>query len=504
MVRVRFAPSPTGYLHIGGLKMALYDKLFALRHGGTYYLRIEDTDQERLVPGAVESLLRTLAWAGLEPDEGPYLDANGHLMEKGAYGPYVQSARQALYKKYADELLAAGHAYRCFCSVERLDEMRRGQELMKQPVKYDGRCRQLDASEAARRAAAGEAHVIRFRMPQEGTTEVVDLIRGRVVFENALLDDFVIVKGDGFPTYHLAHLVDDHLMETTHVFRGEEWFPSAPRHVRMFLAMGWEPPQYAHLPLILNPDRSKLSKRQGDVAVEDYRAKGYLPEALVNFVATMGWNPSADREIYSMEELGKLFEIGDVNKGGAVFNREKLDWLNREYLKLLPAEQLVSLALPFLVKAGWLEEKGGELVSKRGETVGRPFLGKALSLEQTRVTTLAELPEAISYFLDDDYPLDSADLPWRKSTPEETRERLNGLVECCTGLDEQAFASPSALEEKIMGLISARGWGNGDTLWPMRVALTGRRASPSPFEVAWALGQEATIKRLKRALDLLT
>lgn len=492
MVRVRFAPSPTGYLHVGSLHTVIYNKLFALRHGGKMFLRVEDTDQSRYVPGAVENLIRVLRWAGVEIDEGPYLKDDGTLAEIGELGPYTQSRRLDLYRRHADELLAKGAAYRCFCTAERLAELRKTQELTKQPTGYDRRCRDLDPEEAVRRAAS-EPHVIRFKMPLEGETAFDDLVRGRVSFDNALLDDLVLLKTDGFPTYHLAHVVDDHLMETTHVLRGEEWLPSTPKHLALFAAFGWEPPRYAHLPLLLNPDRSKLSKRQGDVAVEDYRAKGYLPEALVNFVALMGWNPTDDREIFSLAELGELFDITAVNKAGAVFNTEKLDWLNREYLKALPPERLLAEARPFLAKAGFTD----------GRAADDAYVARALALEQQRVTTLAELPEAISFFLDEDYPLDPAILPWRKSTPPEAKDRLAAVAGLLRGLPDETCADPKSLEEKIMALIAERGWGNGDTLWPMRVALSGRAASPGPFEIAAVLGRDEAISRLERAANLL-
>jgi glutamyl-tRNA synthetase len=503
MVRVRFSPSPTGYLHIGGLRTALYNKLFALRHGGQIFLRIEDTDQSRLVPGAVENLIRSLKWAGLEFAEGPALTDDGQLVERGEFGPYTQSARLDLYRRHAAELVAKGAAYPCFCSVERLTELRHTQELMKQPAGYDRHCRALESAEAAARAAA-EPHVIRFRMPTEGTTEAEDLIRGHVSFENALLDDFVIMKTDGYPTYHLAHAIDDHLMQTTHVIRGEEWLPSIPKHLALFAAFGWKAPAYAHLPLLLNADRSKLSKRQGDVAVEDYRDKGYLPEALINFVATMGWNPTGDREIYSLEELGTLFDIANVNKGGAVLNVEKLNWINKEYLKALPGERLVALTLPFLKRANLVEEKHGTLVRLDShEAMSRDYLAKALSLEQTRVTVLSELPEAIRYLLEGEYPLEAALIPWRKSTPAEAKERLAAMAQFLRDLPAEAFDSTTTIEAPTMAFIKEHGWGNGDTLWPTRVALSGRTASPSPFEIIWVLGREESVRRLERAHNLL-
>jgi nondiscriminating glutamyl-tRNA synthetase len=504
MTRLRFAPSPTGFLHIGGLRTALYCKLFAQRHGGQFILRIEDTDQKRLVEGAVENLIRTLDWAGITPDEGPYLAPDGQVEERGAVGPYTQSKRLPLYRRHADELLAAGHAYRCFCSAERLEEVRRTKQLMKQPEMYDRLCRGLDRDESAKRAEAGEAHVIRFKMPLEGETRVADLVRGTVVFDNALIDDQVIVKTDGFPTYHLAVVVDDHAMGITHVFRGEEWLPSTPKHLALYAAFGWEPPQFAHLPLLLNPDRSKLSKRQGDVAVEDFRDQGYLRDALVNFIALLGWNPTSDREVYSVEELAALFDITKVNKGGAVFNREKLDWFNREYLRAMAPEALVELATPFYLKAGVLRQTGAGLATAAGDAVSADYLARVVSLEQVRLTTLAEFPEATGYLFDERYPLAAEALVWKKSDGATALRALVGVHSLIERADAARLDSPAAVEGLLKEFIAAEGLGNGEVLWPTRVALCGRERSPSPFELVWALGKDRTLARLKRGADLLS
>ncbi|GJQ21423.1 MAG: hypothetical protein HBSIN02_17780 [Bacteroidia bacterium] len=294
-VRVRFAPSPTGYLHVGGLRTALYNYLFARRNNGTFVLRIEDTDQSRKVEGAVENLIETLRWAGIEYDEGPG--------REGDCGPYTQSQRLAIYEEHARKLIDTGHAYYCFCSPERLEQVRQKQIAMKLPPAYDRHCRDLPIDAVRRRREAGEATVIRMKVPVGGETTFEDLIRGTVTIAHKVLDDQVIVKSDGFPTYHLAVVVDDHLMNISHVIRGEEWLPSTPKHIMLYQYFGWEVPRFAHLPLLLNPDKTKLSKRQGDVAVEDYRKKGYLKEAIINFVAFLGWNPGDEREIFTLEQL---------------------------------------------------------------------------------------------------------------------------------------------------------------------------------------------------------
>jgi glutamyl-tRNA synthetase len=503
MVRVRFAPSPTGFLHIGGLRTALYNELYALKNGGKLILRIEDTDQARFVPGAVENLIRTLAWAGVKPDEGPYLDEGGQVQQRGDNGPYIQSQRLDLYRKYADELLKNGRAYRCYCTAECLEEMKKGQATAGRPIMYDKRCCRLTPADAEAKQKENAPHVIRLRVPETGTTEFHDAIRGLVKFANATVDDQVLIKSDGFPTYHLANVVDDHLMAITHVIRGEEWLPSTPKHVLLYQAFGWQPPVFAHLPLLLNPDRSKLSKRQGDVAVEDYRKHGYLPEAIVNFIALLGWNPSGSKEIYVKDELVSEFALEKINKAGAVFNREKLDWLNREYIKHLTDDRLAELSLPFFVEAGLLRRDGAKVVGTAGDEDLGGMLTKVLSLERQRVDKLADLPAVSEFYFKSELRYDVSILPWKKSTPEVARERLAGLVAYAESLPEAAFSAVKELETMTLEFVAGKGWTNAESLWPMRVALTAAAASPSPFEVAWCLGKEKTVKRLKQALAAL-
>ncbi|HEY6950972.1 MAG TPA: glutamate--tRNA ligase, partial [Bacteroidota bacterium] len=334
-VRVRFAPSPTGYLHVGGLRTALYNYLFARNQGGKFVLRIEDTDQSRKVEGAVENLIGTLDWTGVHYDEGPG--------RNGAYGPYIQSERLHTYREHADQLIQSGKAYYCFCTPERLEQVRKDQMAKKLDPRYDRHCRDLPSVESEKRKQTGEPHVIRMKVPLEGDMVFQDLIRGTITIAFKMLDDQVIIKSDGYPTYHLAVVVDDHLMAISHVIRGEEWLPSTPKHILLYQYFGWKLPVFAHLPLLLNPDKSKLSKRQGDVAVEDYRTKGYLKEAIINFVAFLGWNPGDEREIFSLEQLVKEFSLDRVGKSGAVFNVEKLNWLNFQHLRLKPDPEVLSM-----------------------------------------------------------------------------------------------------------------------------------------------------------------
>ncbi|MFH2063235.1 MAG: glutamate--tRNA ligase [bacterium] len=484
-VRVRFAPSPTGFLHVGGLRTALYDSLLARKNGGAFILRIEDTDQTRLVEGGVENIIRTLQWAGIEPDEGPYLDSDGTVRQRGNFGPYVQSERLDIYRKYVDQLIEGGQAYRCYCTSERLEDMRERQRSEGGQTMYDRHCRGLDDEACKRLESEGRPFVVRLAVPTEGVTGWDDLIRGRVEIANSQIDDQVLMKSDGFPTYHLAVVVDDRLMGITHVLRGEEWCPSTPKHILLYQAFGWPQPEYAHLPLLLNKDRSKLSKRQGDVAVEDYKKKGYLPEALVNFVALLGWNPSGDREIYSVDELVSSFDLNKVNRGGAVFDLEKLDWMNSEYIKSCSEDDLAERAMPFFEAAGFSD---------------RAAIVKAVRLEKNRVKTLAEMPERLTFIFVDPDP-DSQRLPWKKSTPEIAKDRLTGLRDFLSSLDVKDFDSREGLEKTVLEMIVERGWTNAETLWPMRVALTGLAASPGPFEVAWAIGREATLRRIDSAIE---
>lgn len=487
-IRTRFAPSPTGYLHIGGLRTALYNYFFAKKHGGTFILRIEDTDQTRLVPGATESLIKTLQYMGLMADEGPTL--NGEI---GEYGPYVQSSRAAIYQEHARTLLEKGAAYYCFCSEECLATKRQEQKLAKLPTKYDRSCLNLAPEEIQAKLAAGEKFVVRLRVP-EGATEFDDLIRGHVKFENLEIDDQVLIKSDGLPTYHLANVVDDHLMKISHVIRAEEWLSSTPKHIILYKMFGWEAPEFAHLPMALNPDRSKLSKRQGDVAVEDFLAKGYLPAALNNFVALLGFNPRADQEIYSMDELIALFDLEKVNKSGAIFDMEKLKWMNGQYIHKLSVEKLTTLCSPYLIGAGPSTGLGA------GKTVSDDLLRKICAVEQTRLVLLSDIIEKINTY--QKLPDYSAGLlVWKKSSREEALEQLKKIIPLVETLD---LSSVELIERVLREYIVNSGSSNGAVLWPLRSALSGADASPGPFELLWVLGREESLVRLNHAVKLLS
>jgi len=486
-IRTRFAPSPTGYLHIGGVRTALYAEFVAKQAGGDFLLRIEDTDQSRLVEGATESLCRTLKQLGIEPNEGVWINDSGEIIQRGDCGPYIQSERKHIHQEYAKKLVEMDKAYYCFCTQERLEEVRKMQDLTKRPTGYDGHCRDLDASEVSKRLEAGEEHVIRLKLPQEGSVTVHDMIRGDVTFDWKLIDDQVILKSDGMATYHLASMADDHDMGITHVIRGEEWLSSAPKHIFLYQAFGWELPVFAHLPLILNPDKTKLSKRQGDVAAEDYLKKGYLPQALINFLALLGWNPTADREIYSKDELIKLFDLSKVNKAGAVFQIDKLNWLNNHYLRELDDQTYFDLVLPYLN-----QYESNEDLKKR-----------VALLYRERMILPSEITAESAYLFADKLDYSSVSIAWKDRPKTEAKERLEAALTWIEQIDDSKQYDAPMIELFIKEQITSKGWGNGDTLWPLRVALSAQEKSPSPFELIAVLGKKESTTRVKQALGLL-
>ena len=481
--RLRLAPSPTGFLHLGNLRTALFGYLLAKSMGGQYILRIEDTDQKREVEGAIDSLINILSWVGISFDEGPNLG--------GKFGPYIQSQRLDIYKKHTDELLAKGGAYRCFCSAERLTKMREEQAAAHQAPRYDRACRNLSREEVEARVANNEPFVIRQAMPLEGSVKVHDELRGEIIWQAADLEDHVLIKSDGVPTYQFASVVDDRLMKISHVTRGEEWLPSFPKNILLYQAFGWELPKFIHLPLILNKGGGKLSKRQGDVFVEDYKAKGYLPEALINFCALLGWHPKSDKEIFSLQELEKEFNIEGLGVSPAIFDQDKLDYLNGYYIRQKSVEELTELCIPYLLN------------NKQQTTNNKPtdaelnHIKKVVALEQERLKNLSEIKERTGFFFaEPEYEADL--LIWKDLSREQVK---NNLTELKTKIDE--LADFSKLEEGIMSWLKETGKKNGDYLWPLRVALTGLKASPGPFEVALVLGKEKTLARLTAAINKL-
>lgn len=477
-VRIRFAPSPTGFLHIGSLRTALYSYLLAKQNNGQFILRLEDTDINRYVEGSTEKVYEGLKWAGLQYDEGPDVGGN--------YGPYVQSQRLDIYKKYAQELIDQGHAYYCFCDEPTLEQMRQEQIAQKQAPKYDQRCLKLSAEEIKRKITDNEPHTIRMKIPKDRQIEVNDLVRGTISFNSNELDDQVLLKSDSYPTYHLAVIVDDHLMEISHVTRTEEWLPSTPKHILLYEYLGWEAPQWAHLPLLLNPDKTKMSKRKGDVAVEDYIAKGYLPQALVNYLAFLGWNPGTEKEIYSMDELLKDFDLRQVHKTGAIFNIEKLNWYNVYYLKQLPEKELLDKCRPYL--------------PPNKNNLSKDQLIETLQLEKERANNLAEIGEGIKFF----FELPSYEkelLKWKDMADEEIKKSLENSQKIISEIPDEEFNL-----EKIKSLLmtEAKSYKDrGELLWPLRVALSGQKNSPPPFDIAKILGKQKSLERVQHAITLI-
>lgn len=500
-VRTRFAPSPTGYVHIGSVRTALYNYLFAKHNGGDFFLRIEDTDRNRLVEDAAEYLLKTFAILGLNPDEGVILGPDGKTAQKGDYGPYIQSERLSIYQKHVQELLDKDYAYYCFCSQERLQKVREERQAHKLPPMYDGSCRKLAREEVEARIKAGQPHVIRMRIPEGGTTEFDDLVYGHIQVRNELIDDQVLIKADGFPTYHFAHVVDDHLMQTSHVIRAEEWLPSTPKHILLFNYFGWEVPQYAHLPLILNPDKSKLSKRQGDVATGSYLDKGYLPEAILNFLLLLGWNPKTEEEIFSLEEMITRFDLSGVNRYGAVFNIEKLDWINGMYIRKSGLKELAQLCVPYLERDALIAKVSDEEYENRltGEMMRVNEIEKIVALEQERMKKLSEISEAVRFMFEDVPEYERELLSWKQMNVIQAQKNLGVVLDELERVEDVGFTREN-LQEVLNGIKEKTGLGTGELLWPLRVSLSGRKNSPGPFEIAQALGKEKTLKRIKAAI----
>ncbi len=490
--RVRFAPSPTGELHIGSVRAALYPFLLARHQSGTFILRLEDTDQKRLVPGSDLRIVQTLLQFGIEIDEGVMLGTDGKsLVQKGDVGPYIQSQRLDIYKKHADNLLQTEKVYYCFCSADRLTSLRESQSVAKEKIGYDGLCRSLSQDDIEQKIAQGESSVLRMLTPQSGEVSFTDLVYGEISFDYATVDDFVCIKSDGYPTYHFANVVDDHLMGITHVLRGPEWISSTPKHVALYNAFGWKPPQFGHIPLLLNPDKTKLSKRQGDVAAIDFLNKGYLPEALINFIALLGWNPRGDQEIYSMDELITEFDIAKVNKAGAVFSTEKLDWLNRHYLQTKTDDELMSLMKPYFAKKGLITPQHADA----------QWFKKVVQLEKERVSMLSQVGEETGFLFAPIVP-SSEQLIWKKSTAADTKRVLQKLAELVKTITEANWSADS-LEKTIKQWIEQHEYTNGEVLWPMRVALSGLSHSPDPFTLADIHGKAHTLSLITQAHDLL-
>ena len=508
-IRTRFAPSPTGNLHIGGARTALFAYLFAKHNDGDFLLRIEDTDRERFVEDATQGIIDSLGWLNILPDN----------INK----PIIQSERLEIYKEHALRLVQSGNAYFCSCSKEKLDQER--QEQIKQGLspKYSGHCRDKILPNQ-NSTTIPEGVIIRMKIPKTGKIIVNDMIKGEVEFDAALLDDQVIIKSDGYPTYHLASVVDDYLMGITHVIRSDEWLPSTPKHIVLYETLGWSIPQFAHLPMVLGPDKSKLSKRHGATSVLEYKKLGYLPEALINFIAFLGWNPGTEQEIFSPEELMKEFSIEKVGKSGAIFNIEKLDWLNGYYIRQMPLEKLTELCIPYLsqrlkvesqkdktqnntpplvipaLDAG-IQTKNKFEIIETGEIIDLNYLKKIIALEQERLKTLSEIGDKTKYFFIEQPEYDASLLKWKNMTNEEIRVSLQKSYDIIKNINENNFNIEN-LKQIILDEAGKMG-DRGRLLWPLRASLTGLRASPDPIAIMNVLGKEKTLKRLKGAVEII-
>ncbi len=478
-VRTRFAPSPTGYMHIGNLRTALYEYLVAKSQNGKFILRIEDTDQERLVEGAVDIIYNTLKLCGMKHDEGPDIG--------GPYGPYVQSDRKNTYRPYAEELIEKGHAYYCFCSKERLDALRAECEEKNQTFMYDRHCLNLSKEEIAAKLRNKEPYVIRQKMPREGTTTFEDVVYGTISIENNMLEDQILLKSDGLPTYNFANVIDDHLMDITHVVRGSEYLSSTPKYNLLYEAFGWDIPIYIHLPLIVKPDGSKISKRKGDASFEDLLKMGFLVEAIINYIALLGWSPDSNQEMFTLSELEKVFNIKNISKSPSAFDMDKLRWFNAQYIRAMSAEEFHALVLPYL----------SESISNK-----EIDLFKISKLLQARTEVLTDIPSKIGFFNElCDYDLNIYVHKKMKTTLDNS---LKSLKEALPVLENMDDWNESSIHDNLLGLAERLGIKNGQMLWPVRTALSGWEVTPGgAIEIADILGKNESLRRIKIGIERL-
>lgn len=484
--RVRMAPSPTGPLHIGTARTSLYNFLAARHVGGTYVLRIEDTDTARSTVEFERDIIDNLHWLGISWDEGPQVAGGDDV---GPHAPYRQSQRMERYAREADRLLDSGYAYRCWCTPDELEAVRREQEARKEPPRYNRRCLNLADAERAAFEAEGRASVVRFKVEDE-TVRFDDLVRGEVEFDNALLGDFVIVRNDGMPLYHFVVVVDDEAMEISHVIRGEDHLSNTPKHIALIRALGYREPRFGHIPLILNADRSKMSKRKSQTSMTAYREEGYLPEAMVNFLAFLGWSPGTEEEIFALDQLVERFEIAKVHKGGAIFDRDRLDHLNGVYIRSMTDEQLALRLRPWIPEA-----------------VADADLVRLVPLVKERLVKLADVHELVAFLWEPDEVVASWYAPElllpKKATVDEARRALDGARSLLTEIDDADF-SAGLLEQRSREAAEAAGMKAGAFFSPVRVAVTGRTVSPPLFDSLELLGRDRALARLEIALDKLS
>ena len=490
--RTRFAPSPTGNLHIGGARTALFAYLWAKKNNGQFLLRLEDTDKVREQQGSEQNIIDGLHWLGITWDEG--------IVVGGPKGPYKQSERLDTYKRYADQLLEENKAYYCFCTPERLDTMRKDQQARKEAPRYDKQCKKLSTEERQALLVANTTHVVRLAVPDTGTVVVKDLLRGDLSFDVKDIDDQVLMKSDGFPTYHLANVVDDHLMDITHVIRGEEWVPSTPKHVLLYQAFGWEAPVFVHLTVFLSKTGTgKMSKRDGATALMQFRDMGYLSEGIVNGISLLGWNPKTEQELFTIDELIQLFDLSMINTANPIFDTDKLGWINQQHLRKLTHEQLMERIRELVQTASQHNDSYAHFADWFA-TQSEPRQLAIWQHLKERCKTLLEVANASQL---DSAPYEAEKLIWKKSDKIATLTMLDALLLELENIPESDYIV-ELLDPKIRSWIAAKGWGNGDVLWPMRYALSGAAQSPSPFELAELLGKAETLARLNTAQELLS
>jgi len=486
-IRVRFAPSPTGYLHIGGLRTALYNYLFAKKNGGKFVLRIEDTDQTRFVEGAIENLIHSLEWAGVKYDEGVFVE-DGNVVEKGDFGPYVQSKRLHIYREYVDKLIEEGHAYYCFCSKDRLETIREEQKMKGLVPKYDGFCRNVSLEDARKRVADGEEHVVRLKLPHNKDIHFHDIVRGDIVINTNDIDDQVLLKSDGYPTYHMAVVVDDYLMGITHIVRGEEWLPSTPKHIYLYEAFGWEKPVYVHLPTVLNKERKKLSKRHGDVSVDDFRNKGYLPEGLVNYLALVGWSPEDNQELLSMDEMVQKFSFERVSKTGGIFDKDKLDWVNGHYIRSSSTEEIKDLAIPYLLEKGFVDT---DFVKSNND-----WMLMLIDTVKESLSTVSEISEKVEFIFQDELNIEE-EVYREFLNDENSKVLMRAIIEELSFIEEVDMDYAKTFMKTIQKNTGIKG---KNLFMPVRVALTGSAHGPELVNVLFLLGKDKMIKRANNIL----
>jgi glutamyl-tRNA synthetase len=486
--RLRFAPSPTGFAHIGGYRTALFSWLYARHTGGSFILRIEDTDVARTVEGAVDYLINGLKWLGMDIDEGPVVG--------GLFGPYYQTQRKALYQHYAHRLIASGHAYRCYCTPARLEQMRNEQAAQKLPPRYDRHCRYLSDEERLANDAAGLTSVVRFAMPLDGETVVHDELHGDITFKNVDIDDKIILKSDGLPTYHLAHIVDDHLMGVTHLLRGEEWISSAPWHIHIWNALGWQIPLLYHVPDVLGKDKKKLSKRHNAPSWKELEQRGFLPEAVFNFLALLGWSYDDKTEFFSREELIRVFSLDRIGVSGGILDMEKLEWMNGVYIRNLSLEEFTQRSIPYMERP----EVDGGLPDSISRPLDFDYTSRVLSLEQERLRTLGEAAHAVSFFYSDDLTYETALLIQKGMDAERTKAALSSAQKLLAGLGQWEHRT---IEIPMRELAVELGLKTGQLFGSIRVAVSGRTATPPLPQMMEVLGRERTMLRIEEAIERL-